>query len=81
MCSFDSENCNINCKKFSLCSFYAIQSQLNNIQSQLNFLMETLKSVLESNGSNELKIQLLEEALRKSLTEKTNKELPNEDNK
>jgi hypothetical protein len=61
-CNFDSNKCSLTCNKYPICSFFAIQAQLSEIQSQFNFIYKTLGDVLKSNEESNIKIDLLEEA-------------------
>jgi hypothetical protein len=69
MCNFDPNVCNVNCKKYSICSYYSIQNQVSEIQSQLNFIYDTITKILQSNETADLKINLLESAVFKYLTD------------
>jgi hypothetical protein len=48
-----------------MCSYYATQNQMSNIQSQLNFIYKTIGEILESSKEAEVKVKLLEDALFK----------------
>jgi hypothetical protein len=62
-CNFDPNTCNVNCKKYPICSYYSIQNQVSNIQSQLNFIYDTITKILQSNETADLKLNLLESAV------------------
>jgi hypothetical protein len=62
-CNFDPNICNVNCKKYPICSYYSIQNQVSNIQSQLNFIYDTIAKILQSNETADLKLKLLESAV------------------
>jgi hypothetical protein len=62
-CNFDPNICNVNCKKYPICSYYSIQNQVSNIQSQLNFIYDTITKILTSNEAADLKLNLLESAV------------------
>lgn len=62
-CNFDPNICNVNCKKYPICSYYSIQNQVSNIQSQLNFIYDTIAKILTSNEAADLKLNLLESAV------------------
>jgi hypothetical protein len=62
-CNFDPNICNVNCKKYPICSYYSIQNQVSNIQSQLNFIYDTITKILTSNETADLKLNLLESAV------------------
>jgi hypothetical protein len=68
-CNFDPNTCNLNCKKYSICSYYSIQNQVSEIQSQLNFIYDTITKILQSNEAADLKVTLLESAVFKYLTD------------
>jgi hypothetical protein len=65
-CKFDPNICSVNCKKYQICSYYSIQNQFIEIQSQLNFIYNTITQILNSNETTEVKVGLLEEAIRKN---------------
>jgi hypothetical protein len=67
-CNFDPNLCSIECKKYPICSYYSIQKQFIEIQSQLNFVYNTITQILQSNETTELKINLLEEAIRNKIS-------------
>lgn len=83
-CKFDPNTCSIECKKYSICSYYSIQNQFSEIQSRLNFIYGTITQILKSNETTDLKLNLLESALYKfvnnpdSETTISNKESNNE---
>lgn len=58
-CNF-SNNCSVECKKYSMCAFMSIQSQLLNIQEQFNFVFKTLNTLIEDNNSVNNKIKSLD---------------------
>jgi hypothetical protein len=62
-CKFDPSRCSVECKKYSICSFYAMQNQFSEIQSQLNFIYETISKILKSNETADSKIKTLELAV------------------
>jgi hypothetical protein len=66
-CKFDVSKCSIECKKYPICSYYSIQNQFIETQSQLNFIYTTIGKILQSNETNEIKVSLLEEAIRNKL--------------
>jgi hypothetical protein len=68
-CKFDPNLCDVSCKKYSICSYYSIQNQVSNIQSQLNFIYDTISKILQSNEAADLKLNLLESAVFKYLTD------------
>jgi hypothetical protein len=68
-CNFDPNVCNVNCKKYSICSYYSIQNQVSNIQSQLNFIYDTITKILKSNEAADLKLNLLESAVFRFVTD------------
>jgi hypothetical protein len=63
-CNFDPNKCSIDCKKYPICSYYSIQNQFIEVKSQLNFIYNTITQILESDATTEMKINLLEEAIR-----------------
>jgi hypothetical protein len=69
VCNFDPNTCNVNCKKYNICSYYSIQNQVSNIQSQLNFIYDTITKILQSNEAADIKLNLLESAVFKYLTD------------
>lgn len=69
VCNFDPNKCSIDCKKYSICSYYSIQNQVSNIQSQLNFIYDTITKILKSNETADLKINLLESAVSRFINE------------
>lgn len=64
-CNFDPSSCSINCKKYPICTYYAIQNQISDIQSQLNFIYNTIGEILKLNERAELKVDLVEKAFHK----------------
>jgi hypothetical protein len=66
-CNFDPDKCSVDCKKYPICSYYSIQNQFIEVKSQLNFIYNTITQILESNATTEMKITLLEEAIRKKV--------------
>lgn len=77
-CKFDPNICNVNCKKYPICSYYSIQNQISEIQSQLNFIYGTISEILKSNENSDLKINLLESAFHKFITDSEMKKLEKE---
>jgi hypothetical protein len=63
ICEFDPNKCSVECKKYSICSYYSIQNQFSNLQSQLNFIYDTIAKILQSNETADLKLNLLESAV------------------
>jgi hypothetical protein len=59
-CNFDPNKCTSSCNKYSMCSFFSVQTQLSEIQSQFNFIYKTLGDILKSNDEAHVKIDLLE---------------------
>jgi hypothetical protein len=68
-CNFDPNKCSLTCKKYSICSYYSIQNQVSEIQSQLNFIYDTITKILQSNETADLKLNLLESAVFKYVTD------------
>lgn len=64
-CEFNANSCSVECKKYQICSYYSIQSQISEIQRQLNFLYRVIPEILSSNEEASKKIELLEEGLFK----------------
>jgi hypothetical protein len=48
-----------------MCSFFAIQAQLSEIQNQFNFIYKTFGEILQSNKETDEKVGLLEQGLIK----------------
>jgi hypothetical protein len=59
----------LTCKKYPICSYYSIQNQVSEIQSQLNFIYDTITKILQSNETADLKLNLLESAVFKYVTD------------
>jgi hypothetical protein len=61
-----------------MCAYYSTQEQLSHIQTQLNFIYDTITKILKSNETADLKLNLLESAVFKFVTDsetmKSNKE-------
>jgi hypothetical protein len=68
-CNFNPNECSPECKKYPICSFYRIQTQINNIQSQINFIYDTVSKILKTNETADFKIQLLESAVYKYIND------------
>lgn len=64
-CNFDPNSCSVNCKKYSMCSYYAMQTQFSEVQSQLNFIYNIIPQILQSNETADMKLNLLEDAIYK----------------
>jgi hypothetical protein len=62
-CNFNPNSCSINCKKYSICSYFFIQNQLSEVQSQLNFIYKTITEILTLSETADSKIKLLESAV------------------
>lgn len=50
-CSFGSENCNLNCKKYPMCSYMSIQKQITSLQEKINFIYITITNLINSEVS------------------------------
>ena len=68
-CNFNPNTCSLTCKKYPICSYYSIQNQVSEIQSQLNFIYDTITKILQSNETADLKLNLLESAVFKYVTD------------
>jgi hypothetical protein len=62
-CEFNPNSCSVNCKKYPICSYFFIQSQLSDVQSQLNFIYKTIANILQTSEIAETKIKLLESVI------------------
>ena len=80
VCNFDPNKCSVECKKYSICSYYSIQNQVSNIQSQLNFIYDTIAKILKSNETADLKLNLLESAVFRFLNDSETISLNKESN-
>jgi hypothetical protein len=69
MCNFDPNNCSVNCKKYPICAYYAIQNQISDLQSQMNFIYTTISDILKSSETADTKLNLLESAVFKYLND------------
>jgi hypothetical protein len=74
-CNFDPNKCSVECKKYSICSYYSIQNQFIEIQSQLNFIYNTITQILKTNETSDIKISLLEEAIRDKISREGDSEM------
>lgn len=54
MCKFGDETCDLACKKFPICSYYAIQGQISEIQSQIGFIYKLLAEYLNEEKHNDI---------------------------
>lgn len=52
-CKFDSNNCSLTCPKFSICSYFQIQTQLSEVQSQINTIYEAITKLVTKEKKNE----------------------------
>jgi hypothetical protein len=73
-CKFNPNKCDINCKKYLLCSYYSIQNQFIELQSQMNFLYKTMSDILKQNEDSDIKINLLEKAFYKYINDSETRE-------
>jgi hypothetical protein len=67
-CSFDPNKCPVECKKYPICSYFSLQNQFIEVKSQLNFIYNTITQILSTNETNDIKINLLEEAIREKIS-------------
>jgi hypothetical protein len=74
-CNFDPNKCSVECKKYPICSYYSIQNQFIEIQSQLNFIYNTITQILKTNETSDIKISLLEEAIRDKISREGDSEM------
>jgi hypothetical protein len=79
-CNFDPNSCSVNCKKYSICAYYAIQNQFSEVQSQLNFIYTTISDILKTSETADTKINLLESAVFKYITDSYPIEITKESN-
>jgi hypothetical protein len=77
-CNFDPNKCSIDCKKYPICSYYSIQNQFIEVKSQLNFIYTTIAEILKTNESSEMKISLLENAIRDKISANDSEMIINE---
>jgi hypothetical protein len=68
-CQFNPNSCSVDCKKYLLCSYYSIQNQFSEVQSQLNFIYKTISEILKTSETAETKINLLESAVFRYVTD------------
>lgn len=69
MCEFDATLCTSVCAKFSMCSFHAIQNQLNSVQNQINFLLKTITEIFKENEKLALNMEDIVKTLVQLQTE------------
>jgi hypothetical protein len=62
-CEFNPNTCSVDCRKYSICSYYSIQNQVSEIQSQLNFIYDTITQILKSSETADTRLNLLESAV------------------
>lgn len=64
-CQFDPNKCSIECKKFSMCSYYNLLNKITELNTQLNFVFSILQKMTIMEEKTDLKINLLESGLVK----------------